>query len=353
VYSIFLPAGLILAFLLYWKVNYSAELKNSNLSDIHEKQRGAHVFSIRDTSDFQTISDYNFNWITVVSWGYQNDYDSPTMRHHSGDSLMMRSRDSSWVKRIELIRNKGYKVFVKPHVWISDPSDDKWRSDIFPSDKENWKLWQKSYRDFIIRYAKVAEQANAEMFCIGTELSQLATSKSQFWQDLIKEVKTVYSGKLTYAANWHNEYEKITFWDQLDYIGIQAYFPLVNLKNPTTEQLTKGWDKYLPNLESLYGKYNRRILFTEMGYKSTASSAIRPWEWAEKSTDKEVYYSPETQANCYKAFFESVWKQDWFAGVHIWQLRSKYNINRAKKDLDFTPQGKPAQQVIAEGFRLD
>jgi len=46
--------------------------------------------------------------------------------------------------------------------------------------------------------------------------------------------------------------EKITFWDELDYIGIQAYFPLVDNKYPTAEEISKGWNDYFPAMEAIH-----------------------------------------------------------------------------------------------------
>jgi len=201
-----------------------------------------------------------------------------------------------------------------------------------------------------ISKAEIAEQTNVEMFCIGTELTRLTTEKPVYWKNLIQEVRSIYSGKITYAANWYNEIEEITFWNELNFVGIQAYFPLVKNKYPTVKQISRGWIKYFPAIESIHKKYNRKILFTEMGYKSTADSAIEPWKWVEDSTIKDNHFSTETQANCYEAFFNTVWKKEWFAGVHIWQLRSDYIDHVGKKNLGFTPQGKPAENIIAKGF---
>ena len=345
-----LTFSFILILLIFW-INDASTYEDLMLNiEKTEKHKGAHIFGIHDTTNLQSFIDDNFEWITLVPWGFQKDVDSPEMTHHNGDSTMIKSANANYIKRINRIRQSGFKVFVKPHVWVSTPSDGKWRSDIFPSNDEDWELWKTSYRDFILRYAQVAQEANAEMFCIGTELSRLSTEKSEYWENLIKEIQTVYSGQLTYAANWHEEYEKITFWDHLDFIGIQAYFPLSQDEYPTIQQLTKGWSKYISKIESVHKKYNRNVLFTEMGYRSIASGAIKPWEWIEKPSDQDQTYSPETQANCYKAFFETVWNKKWFAGVHIWQLRSDHAKNKERKNVNFTPQGKSAEKIISEGF---
>lgn len=321
--------------------------KNINKAD---KQKGVHVFGRIDSTSFPLLSRNNIEWVTLVPWGSQDDYNSPMMKHHYGDSSKIQQSDSIWLNKLKFVHSAGFKIFLKPHVWIDAPSDGKWRSDIFPENEKNWKLWKKSYRDFILRYAILAEKGKVEMFCIGTEFSRLSIEKSIFWKTLIQDVRQIYSGKITYAANWYDEYEKITFWEDLDYIGIQAYFPLTKNKNPSVQQISKGWKKHLYSMKSIHKKHNRPIIFTEMGYKSTADSAINPWEWIDNFTDKDKAFSPETQANCYKAFFNTVWTKEWFAGVHIWQLRCDYRGQDAQSKLDFTPLGKPAEQIIAKGF---
>lgn len=274
--------------------------------------------------------------------GYQKDIDSPTL-----DNILS---DSIWKSQINMAHAHGLKVFFKPHVWLSNPSNGKWRSDIFPANEADWQQWQKNYREFILFYAKMAQDYQVELFCVGMELSRLSVEKPVFWQTLIKDVRSVYDGKITYAANWYEEFEKVTFWDELDYIGIQAYFPLVGKSYPSVEEVSEGWNQYLPIFESIHKKYQRKILFTEMGYKSTPDSAVRPWEWIEHTDTKDIPVSLETQANCYEAFFKTLWSKEWFTGVHIWQWRSEYLTTGGKNNLDFTPQRKPAEKVIQHGF---
>lgn len=359
IFLILLPIGLLLLFAQWCGINeelgykWNTEIEQEyKFEALKNKQKGAHVFGMRDSMDFQFLTQNNIEWVTLVPWGFQEDYDSPFMQHHNGDSLRMQERDIRWLKRLKLLQSAGFKVFMKPHVWIDSPSEGTWRSDIFPTNNDNWELWKQSYRDFIFRYATIAEQADVEMFCIGTEFTKLSIKKPDFWKSLIQEVRTIYSGEITYAANWYDEYEKITFWEELDYIGIQAYFPLTKNKYPSVKQISKGWNKYLSDIKSIHEKYNRPVLFTEIGYKSTADSAVEPWAWIEHSAKHQKSISLETQANCYQAFFDTVWKKKWFAGAHIWQLRSNSIRHRHNGDnhLDFTPQGKPAEKVIAKGF---
>ena len=317
---------------------------------IEKKQKGVHVFGrIDSTTNLKPFVATNFEWITLVPWSHQKDYNSPTINHYRGDSLERIKRDAAWKTKIELVHNSGLKVFLKPHVWIFHPSDNKWRSEIYPTSEKNWNEWKKNYREFILRYAKIAAETDVELFCIGTELTRLTLEKTDYWLTLIEEVRKIYPGKITYAANWYKEYENISFWGQLDYIGIQAYFPLVKKDYPTSKEISEGWKKHIPKIEAIYDKYNRKILFTELGYKSTPDSATEPWAWLDYENLDEARHSYETQSHCYQAFFNSIWNKEWFVGVHLWQMRSDY-IDNNQIDLDFTPQGKPALKIISEGF---
>ncbi len=323
---------------------------NTDSIEINQKQKGMHIFGELDSTNVQDIIKCNIEWITFVPFGDQKNVDSPTMNYYKDDALEMMRRDSAWKSQIEIAHQAGLKVFLKPHVWLYEATDGKWRSDIFPTSEDNWQLWQQNYTEFILLYAQLAEETNVELFCIGTEFTRLSTEKPLFWRDLIKKTKRVYSGQLTYAANWYEEFEEITFWDDLDFIGIQAYFPLVDHDHPTVQEISKGWKKYIPKIKSVHQQFNKPILFTEMGYKSTTDSAKEPWKWLDYSGNTNHILSLETQANCYQAFFDTIWEKDWLAGVHFWQWRSDHVHGQGRSDLDFTPRGKPAEGVIREGF---
>jgi len=318
----------------------------------HEaKQRGAHVFSHINEKGLEEFRGLNLEWITLVPWGFQKKYDTESVSFGQDRKDYLLSRDSSWSHQIQLAHEAGYKVFLKPHIWMHEAPEDKWRSDIYPSNDENWTTWKESYSQFILMYAEIAERNEVELFCIGAEMTRLTLEKKEYWIDLIKQIREVYKGEITYAANWYKEYESIAFWSQLDYIGIQAYFPLADSDYPNLKTIERSWKKIIPTLEENSRINNKPILFTELGYKSTSDSAKEPWKWIDYESDTNAPISYETQTNCYQAFFNTVWNQDWFAGIHIWQIRDDYT-ERDQIENDFTPQGKPAQEIIKKGFSL-
>ncbi len=330
--------------------NHWVENKSKCASSFHEedgKQRGIHVFGKIDDRSLRPLIQNNFEWITYTPYIGQEHFDG-TLNKLSF-SPRQKSKDSLLVEKIALAHNRGLKVFLKPHIWLSS-KDGKWRSDIFPKNELTWKTWSNNYQEHLLHFAKIAEKNNVELLCIGTELSLLTIKKPDFWKQMITEVRSVYSGQLTYGANWDNEYDNITLWEDLDFIGIQAYFPLVQKDNASLEAMEQGWKGSLKKIGSVSQKFGKPVIFTELGYKSTLDAARKPWRWIMFYDRLFTKASLKTQANAYKAFFKTIWKEDWFYGVHIWKWQMNNSRGIFEKDHSFTIQDKPSQNIIAIGF---
>ena len=104
------------------------------------------------------------------------------------------------------------------------------------------------------------------------------------WRRLVSSVREVYEGELTYAANF-DQYEHVGFWDVLDVIGINAYFPLRSSWDPDLggeelyARLEAGWTGVLGRLEHFRETRNLElpVVFTELGYVARRHSTIEPW----------------------------------------------------------------------------
>ncbi|MBL4663998.1 MAG: hypothetical protein JKY22_10710 [Flavobacteriaceae bacterium] len=311
------------------------------------KHRGMSVFGWwgERKSAVNDLVKTNVEWVAVIPFIDQDDEQTATVNIRDNYDKWSR-RDSIFIKTITDLHDKGIHVQLKPHLWLKSG----WRSNINFERKDHWDTWFESYRINMLHYAKMAQKTEVELLCIGTELKTSISKQPEKWNKLISEIKAIYNGKLTYAANWDGDYDVISFWNQMDYIGIQAYFPLTNAINPDLETIKMGWDTHIEMLEKLADKYKKPILFTEIGYKSEASSTIKPWEW---ETGLGLLYrekSDRTQMLAYEALFQKLWKQDWFAGIYIWQWNTQSKPKNALKSVDFSPRFKPAENVITKWF---
>ena len=116
---------------------------------------------------------------------------------------------------------------------------------------------------------------------------------------------------LTYAANW-TDYRRVPFWDALDSIGIQAYFPLT--QNPEAEEpeIRRGWQKIMGQLKEFARENHRPIVFTELGYNRSHQAAVQPW--AHRTDGKEA---EELQALCMKIALEAIEKEPSVVGSFL------------------------------------
>jgi hypothetical protein len=104
------------------------------------------------------------------------------------------------------------------------------------------------------------------------------------WRKLIHQVRNVYTGDVTYAANF-DQYKDVTFWDALDFIGVNAYFPLrESYASAATahldEELTSGWKRVLDELQTFRETRHlqaKSFLFTEIGYTYRKNTTLAPW----------------------------------------------------------------------------
>ena len=279
-------------------------------------------------------------WVAIVPTWYQEACESTKIFPTDNTAT-----DASVIHAITTAHSLGLNVMLKPHLDLLDASGGGWRGDIACATEPDWKEWFDSYQKFALHYAKIAEQNKVEIFCFGTELSGTATVKEEMWKDkIIKPIRATYNGPLTYAANWRDEYQHVKFWDVLDYIGIDAYFPLSKNERPTFEEIKKGWEPWAAEMEAFQKTLNKPVLFPEVGYCSAKWTAKTPWEEMTKgSVDQDL------QADCYEAFYQIFWNKDWVRGIYWWKWGTNRNFG-GPSNRGYTPQNKKAQGIIEKWY---
>jgi len=213
------------------------------------------------------------------------------------------------VEPIRVAHALGLKILIKPHLayWGSPFA---WRGDIAFERDEEWRRFWDDYGRWIVGLAAVAREADG--FVVGTELD-LTLGHDTEWRRIIREVREVSPAPLTYAANW-TDYERVPFWDALDVIGIQAYFPVASTRDPTEEQLRAGWTTRMERLGSFARRQRRHIVFTELGYNRSHSAALRPWD---ARTDDQA--AEPVQQACLRVALNAIHDEPMVIGAFLWK----------------------------------
>jgi len=187
-----------------------------------------------------------------------------------------------------------------------------------------------------------------------------ATAQESRFRAVISNVRKVFSGTLTYSANWGTKYQVtatggvlyggeidwINFIDALDVIGVDAYYYLTNQLNPSMDDLMTGWAPIVTHLTNISTHWQKPIIFTEIGYRSIEGGAIKPGQW-----NSTAPYNASQQALAYNAVFASFMPQSWWGGIFWWCWSSDPN-NGEGNDIGYSPAHKPAQQVMQHYYSI-
>ena len=251
--------------------------------------------------------------------------------------------DESIIHAARMSHKRGMSVVLKPQIWVGGGS---WPGDIAMNSEEEWDLWFNEYYEWILHYAMMAEVHEIEVLCVGTEFAKATLQRPDDWRKLLKKIRAFYSGKLTYAANWGDEFEKITFWDEFDYIGLNCYYPLSKNQNASYKELQEGFELVVDKIERVYKKEKKPILFTEIGFRSIQAP------WTEPHAEPNQQFNEKHQQLCYQIVFETIQGKPWCKGILWWKFPS-YLSYRGRENSSFSPNQKVVEKTIKEWFLLD
>lgn len=167
-----------------------------------------------DSTHIVPVKALNANWAAVMPFGFVKSLDSPDLVFNTPNQWWG-EREEGTRKTIALLKEQGIEVMLKPQIWVWKGA---FTGAIEMRTEEDWKVFEQQYQNYILCYAKVAQELQVPLLCIGTELSGFFKARPDFWEQLIDQIRVIYTGQLTYAGNW-DTYMDFPAWCLLDYIG--------------------------------------------------------------------------------------------------------------------------------------
>jgi hypothetical protein len=262
--------------------------------------------------------------------------------------------DAAITQAVATAASLGLQVLVKPQV---DVLDGSYRGLIAPRDRAAWFA---SYRAMLAHYAVLARQLRVAGLVVGVELGSMVSGPrdTALWRSMIRDVRRLgFKGSLTYAANW-DQLGLVGFWRSLDYIGIDAYFPLIPAGreySPTIAELVAAWHgSYVPGgpvdwvgeVTRLERSVRRPVVFTELGYVATACTTAAPYQLMPTcaSSLRQTTPTERAQQDAYVAALR-VWSRVPFVrGIYWWDWPTDGN----QMTDAYSPRGELAERTIAE-----
>ncbi|MDQ8732952.1 1,4-beta-xylanase [Paenibacillus sp. LHD-38] len=268
----------------------------------------------------------NVNWTAIALGALQDHAHATEIKFREEPTVT----DEEVRYAIRKAKELDLNVCLKP---VVNCADGTWRAHInfFDLDvpcEPKWSDWFASYTEFILHYARIAEETGCEMYCIGCEMVQTDRRESE-WRQLIAEVRKVYSGIVTYNCDKYQE-GQIKWWDAVDVISSSGYYPI------------DSWEEQLDRIEKVITEYDKPFFFMEAGCPSREGSQHIPNDWGLPGAPSE-----EVQRLFYETMFAHSDKRDWVGGFMLWDWPSRlYEESEAAANDDYCMYGKQAEQTV-------
>ncbi len=288
-------------------------------------ERGAFYGSEECRRQLSKLPGYGIDSIAVVPYGFVRQ-GTPLVRLPGAGSW---ERDEGVVAVAQHARSLGLRVLLKPQIWVGGGG--------FPGSLDfagpSRRAFFDSYAMFVDHYARLAARCEAETFCVGTEFVRLSGETAE-WRELIARARSQFRGKLTYASTQGPEFETLAFWDALDFIGLNSYYPLPDSLDASS---------VAARVEAVALRHRKPLLLTEAGFASLQAPHRQPWD----ETPRPL--SMTDQARCYEAIFRAFYNKSWCSGMYWWKVGT--NGYGGEADGSHTPWGKPAMDVLRRWYR--
>ena len=145
---------------------------------INDRVNGVSLLSERfllDSIHLPPILRVRANYVAVIPYCFMPYNDSGTVFYEDNNQWEGEGLNGMRVA-IQELHKQGVKTMIKPQIWLAH---GVFTGKIEIKPEEEWVK-----------------------FCIGTEIQLVVKSRSQLFLRLIRQVREVYKGKLTYAKNW-------------------------------------------------------------------------------------------------------------------------------------------------------
>lgn len=248
------------------------------------------------------MRDTGFNRVTLNIPLYQKSVKATKVeRRKAGPGTSATPSDKQLRTAIKAARKCGLKVVLKPHIELPG---GEWRSHVTFTNKQNRQAdaWAKSWRGWMVKYAKIGRQEKASGLVIGTEqfgttLNRYNKHNSKRWIATVKAVrKAGFKGDVTYAAYFGSSSRPREtllldrkFVRSLTYLGV-TYYPARFETGSIAELTTVMRADRAKYFDKMRKRYGRKIVILETGLKTTNAALQSRWYEALLTSLNEIPY---------------------------------------------------------------
>lgn len=323
-------------------IGYCLEIKGINF--VSRPYTRAEYSTLAAKESMNNVKSTGANWVSIPIPLFLETTDSSDPKPiyamlSTFDRLDETPVDKEINYAVTLAKNKGLNVMLMPTIEINRPgfiNSNLVGEEFAPYQARRWFQF---YQESLVRIAKLAEENGTDMLCIGHNLKHLSYYE-RHWNELIKAVKEVYSGKLTYSASTDMEFLKSGFWGKLDYIGLIADFDIEIAHNTEKDHVIEKMDKLITVADYMKKVWKKDVIITR--------ASIHPaHELNDRNKVVKIHHG--SQANYYRGILEGIEKVGHIVGVFFGDWIPDPHFG-GEKDVSLSPQNKESELVLREFF---
>lgn len=265
--------------------------------------------------------------------------------------------DAALAATITKAQHEGLRTVLVPHLLASPAAS--WDGASARGTPEKWNEFFDGYDAFLTHYALLAELLGCDVLAVGSGLAEATSLKRRAgkettavheqmfaarragWTRMIERARATFGGALTYAAEWPQQAEAISFWRELDYVGAIVVPDLraEGRKGPPDDRRVAGvLTKVLTKIATFSDSVERPGLVLELGFRSTqnAARALQGASGSEDALEQGRLYRQLLIARRRHAAGSGL------AGLFLWS----WSTSADGDPRGFSPRGKPAEASV-------
>jgi hypothetical protein len=332
-----------------------------------------HTWIPRLSDSMEDVVALGANWLVLTpSWTFTRQ-DTPVLEPVIG-------KDPMWLDSVEMIwagKSSDLSVAIRPVAHFPVDVNEWWQT--APRDFPWWVSWFDRYETYLMHHAALAESNDVKTLILGGnwmspalpgglldngEPSGVPPDADYRFQELIAEVRKVFSGRIGWALSYPDDpMETLGFLEDVDFLYILWSVPLSEDSDPSLGDM-QAWAESMLATDlyelwlSLQGESEVKEMIISLAYPSVEGGTtgcladphlecISPTSLNYPAPDLPLLdLDLEVQARVYNAILAAISHYEWVSGV----TTRGYYPPVVLQDKSTSVHGKPAEEVLQAWF---
>ena len=201
----------VLVLIVSFSVSFNPIPENQVIVDQKIKSVTIHCKNRPNEATWNQFKDAGITHIVLVPKATIYGYPKSVKLNDVGGSPYWSESVKGIKEAVSTAKRYETQVIVKLHLYMKEKETARGKLEKIPY-SESLGI---QYSQIVLRYAKLCNELHIPIFVLCNEATEFY-KETEYWTSLIKEVRTVYPGKITIGACASNV-DEVKFWNKLDY----------------------------------------------------------------------------------------------------------------------------------------